>query len=73
MKFIQKLIRIIRISALTFMSSTGTFDLIFYNCLRFLRILNWEGVLPKFCIDIDVFLFMNILLRFCMQLFIRFL
>ena len=28
----QNLICIIKISALTFMPSTGTFDLIFYNC-----------------------------------------
>ena len=49
----QKLIRIIRISALTFMSSTGTFDLIFFITLCYF--LKCEGVLPEFCIDIGVF------------------
>ena len=48
----QKLIRIIRISALTFMSSAVTFDLIFLTLCYFL---NYEEVLPEFCIDIDVF------------------
>ena len=49
----QKLIRIIRISALTFMSSTVSFDLIFFITLCYF--LNCEEVLPEFCIDIDVF------------------
>ena len=30
-------------------SSTGTFD-----SMRFLGILNFKGVLPEFCIDIDI-------------------
>ena len=52
----QSLIRIIRISALTFISSTGTFDLIsLYNSMRFLGIMNCRGVLPELCIDIDIF------------------
>ena len=52
----QSLIRIIRISALTFISSTGTFDLIsLYNSIRFLGIMNCKGVLPELCIDIDIF------------------
>ena len=51
----QKLIRIIRISALTFTSSTVTFDLIFFITLCYF--LNCEEVLPEFCIDIDVFFF----------------
>ena len=52
----QSLIRIIRISALTFISSTGTFDLIYlYNSMRFLGIMNCKGVLPELCIDIDIF------------------
>ena len=52
----QSLIRIIRISALTFISSTGTFDLIsLYNSMRFLGIMNCKGVLPELCIDIDIF------------------
>ena len=39
-----------------FLSSTGTFDLIFfYNSMWFLGILNCEGGLPEFCIDIDAF------------------
>ena len=52
----QSLIRIIRISALTFISSTGTFDLIsLYNSMRFLGIMNCKGVLLELCIDIDIF------------------
>ena len=52
----QSLIRIIRISALTFISSTRTFDLIsLYNSMRFLGIMNCKGVLPELCIDIDIF------------------
>ena len=52
----QSLIRIIRISVLTFISSTGTFDLIsLYNSMRFLGIMNCKGVLPELCIDIDIF------------------
>ena len=50
----QKLIRIIRISALTFMSSTVSFDLIFFITLV-CYFLNCEEVLPEFCIAIDVF------------------
>ena len=44
----QKLIR--------FLSSTGTFDLIFFITLcDFLEFWIAKGVLPEFCIDIDVF------------------
>ena len=49
----QKLIRMIRIIALTFMSSTVSFDLIFF--ITSCYFLNCEEVLPEFCIDIDVF------------------
>ena len=39
-----------------FLSSTGTFDLIFFITLcDFLEFWIAKGVLPEFCIDIDVF------------------
>ena len=45
----QSLIRIIRISALTFISSTGTFHLIsLYNSMRFLGIMNCKGFCRNF-------------------------
>ena len=44
----QNLIRIIKISTLKFMPSTGTFDLIFNNAACFLGILNSEGFCRKF-------------------------
>ena len=52
----QTFIGIIKVSALTFMPSTRTLDLIFYKCTCFFfEILNCEGVLPEICIDMDVF------------------
>ena len=51
----QNFIAIIKVSALTFMPSTRTFDLIFYKSTCFFEILNCEGVLPEICIDMDVF------------------
>ena len=67
----QKLIHIIRISALTFMSSTGTFDLIFFitlcDFLEFWIAKGFAGILYWYW----RFLFMNSLLKFCVQLFIR--
>ena len=62
----QNLIHIIRISALTFISSIGTLDLI-YNSMRFL------GILKGFCrnFDTDYYIIMNILPRFCVHLFIK--
>ena len=52
----QNFIGIIKVSALTFMPSTRTLDLIFYkSTCFFFEILNCEGVLPEICIDMDVF------------------
>ena len=66
----QKLIRIIRISALTFMSSTVSFYFIFfYNSMLFLELRGgFAGILYWYW----RFLFMSILLKFCVQLFKRF-
>ena len=53
----QTLIRIIKISTLKFMPSTGTFDLILYSLTWFIGIMNGEGpgFCRKSCIDMDVY------------------
>ena len=51
----QNLIRIIRIWALTFVIYWDICLDFFYNSMRFLGVLNYEGALRELCADVDVF------------------